>query len=418
MYGNNTLYDINPKTLEVNSIGNGDYYQDSISYDPVTERMFGIYLDNIYQIDSSTGEQELIGSLDYSGGWMLGISYDLFGQLYGWDLITEKLWKIYPDNAWAEEVGTFGLGFNYAGPGDFDKISDYIYLVTYTTSGQWYKINKTTLESTLFNLNFTGDITSLAIPYELNMAPPITEIYFDPPYPDGENDWFVSEVNVTFNALDITGVIDTFYRINGGEWKTYEEPFILSEDGQYTIEYYSYDYVGNIEDVKSKTVYIDRSPPDGEIVWYWENKEIIIEAICEDITSGIAYVEFFMDEELKVRDYTQPYTWVLRWPYPPPINFLKIVVYDNAGNSIPFTFPYTSPKKMYILGFISNPDFSDSYLRLHADLVITINYYGIIMNKNLTFEISDYSGLVGNHFINAKINGCWMPIPRRYKYIS
>jgi hypothetical protein len=58
----------------------------------------------------------------------------------------------------------------------------------------------------------------------------------------------------------------TYYRINSGEWVIYTEPFILSGDGdEILIDYYSVDYAGNIEDVKSATIPRTRA---SSYLWY------------------------------------------------------------------------------------------------------------------------------------------------------
>ena len=72
-----------------------------------------------------------------------------------------------------------------------------------------------------------------------------------------------------------------------------------------------------------------------------------------------------------------------------------ISAFDTAGNSESSKTPsYSSPWKMYIFGFIHNAEFSEGYLTLYADYIITIGYYGIIKSQKLTFEIYKYSGYI------------------------
>ncbi len=56
--------------------------------------------------------------------------------------------------------------------------------------------------------------------------------------------WFVSNVTVTLNATDDTGVKETKYSIDGGAWNTYTEPFVIEEPGVHNVEYYSVDFWG------------------------------------------------------------------------------------------------------------------------------------------------------------------------------
>jgi hypothetical protein len=93
---------------------------------------------------------------------------------------------------------------------------------------------------------------------------PTTTAVLNPEAPNGDNGWYTTEVQVTLNAVDNesgSGVDKTFYRINGGEWQSYSAPLTLSEDGEYTVDYYSTDLVGNTEEPKSTSLKIDKTAP-------------------------------------------------------------------------------------------------------------------------------------------------------------
>ncbi|MDM5330059.1 glycosyl hydrolase 53 family protein [Neobacillus sp. CF12] len=76
------------------------------------------------------------------------------------------------------------------------------------------------------------------------------------------NGWYNQNVNVTLNAKDDrSGVAKTEYRLNDGNWKTYEGSFEVSAEGENVVQYKSTDRLGNIEDVQSVTVKIDKSAP-------------------------------------------------------------------------------------------------------------------------------------------------------------
>jgi hypothetical protein len=93
---------------------------------------------------------------------------------------------------------------------------------------------------------------------------PTTTAVLNPEAPNGDNGWYTTEVNVTLNAVDNesgSGVDKTFYRINGGEWQAYTAPFSLTTDGEYTVDYYSTDLEGNVEEPKSTSVKIDKTAP-------------------------------------------------------------------------------------------------------------------------------------------------------------
>ena len=197
---------------------------------------------------------------------MICIAFDAEGILYGWDLVQDTLWIIDIEAEAVEKVGSLGINLNYAQGGDADKLSEWIYLTAYVSGGQLYRVNKTTGDCEwLGNLPNCWGGAALAISYELNMMPPVTSISFEPVRTDCINAFYLGDVIVYLNATDNTGVIDTFYRINGGEWITYESPFVISDDGEYIIEYYSYDYVGNIEEVNI-CIYSENNPPNTPII--------------------------------------------------------------------------------------------------------------------------------------------------------
>ncbi len=96
----------------------------------------------------------------------------------------------------------------------------------------------------------------------VDTTPPVTTLSFDPEVPDGYNNWYVSNVTVTLNATDdSSGVNVTYYRINETEWELYVSPFLLNRSNYYTIEYYSIDIAGNVEDVQSASCKVDVVPP-------------------------------------------------------------------------------------------------------------------------------------------------------------
>lgn len=82
---------------------------------------------------------------------------------------------------------------------------------------------------------------------------------------DINNDVYVSNVTVTLSATDdISGVDSTTYKLDNGLWTTYEEPFVVSEDGNHTLRFYSIDNVGNTEEEKNSQFTIQH-PPDVNI---------------------------------------------------------------------------------------------------------------------------------------------------------
>ena len=302
MFENGTLYDINPETFDACAIGDGGVSLNGLAYNPVTEKLYGASSKDLYEIDITTGEQTHIGAFGIDNvSHMIAIAFDIDGICYGWDVCGEaSLYKINTSTGEATIVGGMGINLCYAQDGWFDYDTDILYLVAYTNGGCLLECDEDTGECYLLG-NFQGEATAHAISYELDNEPPVTTISFDPLEPDGCNGWYVSNVTVTLNATDNNGVDATYYRINGGEWETYDSPFVLSEDGDdILIEYYSVDKLGNTEDVKSATLDIDQTPPWIRVEWEvtkisWRKWKVGFTIYCTDNTSGIDRIDFLLN---------------------------------------------------------------------------------------------------------------------------
>jgi large repetitive protein len=78
----------------------------------------------------------------------------------------------------------------------------------------------------------------------------------------GTNNWYLSAVQVSLSATDnFSGVLGSFYRINGGAEQPYTGPFVISASGTHTVEYWSIDNLNNREVVRSLIVKIDPVAP-------------------------------------------------------------------------------------------------------------------------------------------------------------
>jgi len=93
-------------------------------------------------------------------------------------------------------------------------------------------------------------------------------------------DGYKSSVVVTLTSMDTTsGVESTKYRITGGEWRT-ADTFVISEDGEHTVEYYSTDAAGNTEGTKTfeVKVYTPTAIPPILSQYWWAILSIIVVA--------------------------------------------------------------------------------------------------------------------------------------------
>jgi len=75
-------------------------------------------------------------------------------------------------------------------------------------------------------------------------------------YKDGE---FKKEVDVSFIPTDnVSGVLGTWYSLNGQQFKKYTGIFTLGTEGLYNLRYYSVDRAGNNESIKIREIIIGK----------------------------------------------------------------------------------------------------------------------------------------------------------------
>ena len=90
-----------------------------------------------------------------------------------------------------------------------------------------------------------------------DITPPVTICTLDGEMVGGV---YVSDVTVTLMSTDdMSGVNYTMYKISDGVWQEYLSPFVVSENGTYTIYFYSVDNAENVEPEKNIIFIIDLS---------------------------------------------------------------------------------------------------------------------------------------------------------------
>ena len=344
-YNSGGLWVLDLEDCSMENIGGGGTSCNSLAWDPVYNKLYGAGSSGLYEYDPETGEQEFIGSYGISNA-IIGIAINSKGECYAWDVLfsgSSTLYTINLETGEATEIGQLGMTLSYAQDGDFCKEDDILYLATYTTNpyvGQFlYECNVETGNCSLIGeFHEYAVVSAFTIPYNF---PPVTTIKFDPPEPNGENGWYVSNVTVTLNATDYDDVNATYYRINSGKWEIYDSPFVLSEDGDdIQIDYYSVDNTGKEEDVKSAWLDIDKTPPNVTVEVKvkrigWRKWLITIIITSNENTSGMDRVEFFLNDGLQSvvsgSGPTYSWSWVM---YGDLSVSIKVIIYDNAGNSV------------------------------------------------------------------------------------
>lgn len=111
-----------------------------------------------------------------------------------------------------------------------------------------------------------------------DLTPPETEAVVSGV--EGQNGWYKSDVEVSLNAIDDnSGVFVRRYSLDGGaSFQDYVGPFVINQEGDTSVQYYSVDNAGNNEEVKSLELKIDKTPPEISAQFSLDAKDFIFEA--------------------------------------------------------------------------------------------------------------------------------------------
>jgi len=130
-------------------------------------------------------------------------------------------------------------------------------------------------------------------------------------------DWYRYDKKARLDAEDWTGISDTFYRINNGEWQEYDasssNTIIFRTEGNNQIDYYSVDYYGNEEAVQSAVVRIDKTLPslsldvNGGKTGDWFTQDALVTLSGSDGLSGLDLIIYKVDTGSWV-EYDQPFS--------------------------------------------------------------------------------------------------------------
>jgi len=94
---------------------------------------------------------------------------------------------------------------------------------------------------------------------------PVTSLVIGSPNYTSTVAYVKSSTPLDFSVADRsgTGIRYTNYSIDGGTWNNYTDTgtFFLAGEGAHTIEWFSEDYAGNVENVSSIVLSVDNSPP-------------------------------------------------------------------------------------------------------------------------------------------------------------
>lgn len=114
---------------------------------------------------------------------------------------------------------------------------------------------------------------------------------------DLTNGWYSADVSFTLKGSDnLSGVVDTFFSVDGGVAQPYTGAVSIDTDGTHTVTYWSTDKAGKVEDKagNSITLKLDKTSPalDGKATTApnakgWYRADVTVAWTCSDTGSGI-----------------------------------------------------------------------------------------------------------------------------------
>ncbi|WCK57682.1 hypothetical protein PP175_26975 (plasmid) [Aneurinibacillus sp. Ricciae_BoGa-3] len=173
---------------------------------------------------------------------------------------------------------------------------------------EWFYANVCTPASDTRVWKYQGNVTRPAVDnrtWESRYAYTVTIKYIDPPNAPiialntPENQWTEQNVNVTITDNGNTGLsgFHLEYSLAGStnqNWTTYFTPFTLSTDGVTSISARVVNNDGSISDVTTKTIKIDKLPPDLTIVpdiLDLTNTDVVLNLTATDAGTGVKRVQ-------------------------------------------------------------------------------------------------------------------------------
>ncbi|MDD1773013.1 MAG: hypothetical protein LUQ14_00120, partial [Methanomassiliicoccales archaeon] len=120
----------------------------------------------------------------------------------------------------------------------------------------------------------------------------------------GSSGWYRSSIEVNLSVADAhSGPNGTAYRVDGGLWVNFTEPFDIADEGEHSIEYFSLDRAGNQESVRTTVVMIDTVAPtcsaslsgiEGSNGWF--NSDVTVSlSISDGDGSGVSSTLYRID---------------------------------------------------------------------------------------------------------------------------
>jgi large repetitive protein len=137
------------------------------------------------------------------------------------------------------------------------------------------------------------------------------------------NESFLVELTSTD---DLSGVEITYYSVNGSEYVRGSR-FVVSEPGVNTVSFFSVDYAGNVEELKTVEVKIDKEAPEtlSNVTDVWNQGDVAVELTATDDLSGVAGTFYSINGS----EFVEGTAFTLTEQGVNKVSFYSV---DNAGN--------------------------------------------------------------------------------------
>jgi hypothetical protein len=200
----------------------------SLTFDPWRECWYGCDATNLYMVNVTTGETSIIGPLNVPNT-IIGISCNLDGELYGYDVLwtgQSTLYSINPDTGACTDIGFMGYGFVYGQDCCFDRDNDILYVWGYFNNGWPPAVLICDVETGACTIvgSTSVEVDAITYPYEVSnwMLYPRANYTWTPPAPSpGETIFFNAS-----SSVDDDGYI-TLYEWDWDNDSVYDESSVV-----------------------------------------------------------------------------------------------------------------------------------------------------------------------------------------------
>jgi len=111
-------------------------------------------------------------------------------------------------------------------------------------------------------------------------------------------EWLPDSFTVTLTCVQVSAACDTTtYRLNSGSWTVYSAPFVVSGSGVTQVDFNSTDTIGNVGDVNTAYVRIDRTAPSttDDANTLWRDSDLSFTLSPSDAQSGVKATYYCTD---------------------------------------------------------------------------------------------------------------------------